>query len=187
MNKAHNVIESLASQSTKTKSKIRKSNPKCISIDSDILKIYNQIHEKVDKIHQEILRVVAGADVIFIPKLQVQQILRKKTGKNLSGITKSCLSLLRHAELLKKISTQCSKIGGSLVLTNEAFSTKRLSCCGRINSGIGGTKRVVCNHCNYAIHRDINGAWNILLFGLARTLSCLEKRRKGNFVSLYEH
>jgi hypothetical protein len=96
-------------------------------------------------VYLEALQILKDYDVIFFPKLNVQNYFQQKSIESLPGDVKTHLLRLGHAEFLQKLLLQCSKYGGCVVLINEAWSTKRMACCGTINSGVGAKKVVTCH------------------------------------------
>ncbi|KAJ3411890.1 hypothetical protein HDV05_001525 [Chytridiales sp. JEL 0842] len=138
-------------------------------------KVRQKITKRVDRLHCAFLQITDRYDVVYLPKLNVTKC--NQSGK-LPGCIKNRLSLLRHADLFKKLASRRAKRGLAFVEVNEAYSTKWMTCCegGYMGGGVGGSKRLQCSKCGYSVDRDVNGARNILILALTRTLAVLEER-----------
>src|SRR5690606_8719719 len=66
----------------------------------------------------------------------------------------------------------------SVVIVNEAYTSKTCGSCGCLNERLGGSKHFHCPHCHFHIDRDVNGARNILI----RFLTLLNSREKSTGV-----
>ena len=56
---------------------------------------------------------------------------------------------------------KCEERGNKLIIGNECYSTKTCTNCGSLNRP--NDRDYKCSNCKLEIHRDLNGARNILL------------------------
>ncbi len=149
---------------------MKSSDETCRKLMTECEEIRVGLGKRRDRIHQAALKVLDDYDIVFIPKLDVKGCIGKK---GLPNDVKSRLQFLSHSSFLEKLQTRKAKTGGSVVIVDEAFSTKLMTCCNQnyLNYGVGAGKRSVCSKCGCSVDRDVNGARNILLFALARSMA----------------
>lgn len=121
--------------------------------------------------------------VIFLPKFETSNIVRKAKRK-LNTKTARALLTLSHYAFKQTLKHHAAKRGCIVVDVTEEYTSKTCSCCGQIHPRLGGSKTFKCPSCGYIIDRDKNGAFNILLKAL-RDTSCSFTMEQLNTVTLH--
>lgn len=109
-------------------------------------------------------------DTIIVPKFETQSMTtrlnsdgkwKRKMGKS---TTRRLIrwSHFNFRELLK------AKAGDRVVVGTEEWTSKTCGNCFAINDKLGGSRKFKCSECGIKIHRDINGARNIMLLNWDR-------------------
>jgi len=80
----------------------------------------------------------------------------KRGGKK----TRQKLSQWNYGQIVLQLINKLSRYGIELVKVKEYYTSKKCPICKTLNSPKG--RNYICDNCNYSIHRDINGAINIL-------------------------
>ena len=77
---------------------------------------------------------------------------------------KTDLSIWKHGKFRARLLHRAKADLVSEVITQDEYMTsKTCGMCGSYNQFLKGKKFFVCSNCSYQTHRDVNGAWNILL------------------------
>ena len=126
----------------------------------------------ITDIHRKTVKFLTNKyDTIIIPEFETQKMstkrgstdkwtLRKrKIGK---GTTRRLIkwSHYKFRELLR------AKGGTRVIVGTEEWTSKTCGKCFEVNGSLGGSRSFICPSCKVGIHRDLNGARNIL------TLNC---------------
>ena len=143
----------------------------CIQLARKRTDLESKIKRIVDKIHHDIIKFLKDVDQVFYSELHSQSF------NNMSPSNMHLLNQLRHNELIKKIATEKSKQGGTVVKVNESWTTKHIRCCNHVHNDIGRKKIINCRYCHHSMPRDLAASNNLLLFVLTRSLSLLIKIR----------
>ncbi|KAJ3408857.1 hypothetical protein HDV05_004697 [Chytridiales sp. JEL 0842] len=145
-------------------------NPRCSQLQKEIEDIRARIAKRTERIHQSALEFLDAYECVIIPRLNVKQCIRKSG--NLPGSVKTDLQQVSSLKFVGDLVARKAKKGGSVVFVDESYTTKLMTCCGRfyLNNGVGAGKRNKCRYCGCSVDRDVNGARNILLFALVRSL-----------------
>ena len=73
--------------------------------------------------------------------------------------TRQKLSQWNYGQIMKELENKLSRHGIKLIKVKEYWTSKKCPCCGRLNAPKG--RNYQCG-CGYVMHRDVNGAINIL-------------------------
>ena len=75
-----------------------------------------------------------------------------------------------HLMISPDLIYKCKAEGCSLIIMNEAYTSRTCSCCGFLNPK-SMSKAFECKRCDVAVDRDLNGARNIMLKTLCQLRS----------------
>jgi len=83
----------------------------------------------------------------------------EKEGKG-NKKTRQKLSQWNYGLIMLQLENKLSRYGIKLIKVKEYWTSKKCPCCGKRNTPKG--RNYQCKKCGYAMHRDVNGAINIL-------------------------
>jgi putative transposase len=86
--------------------------------------------------------------------------IAKNTKKKNSKIIGQKLSQWNHGQLIKLLENKLNKYGIKLIKVEEYYTSQKCPICKKLNKP--KNRNYKCINCNYTMHRDINGAINIL-------------------------
>ena len=115
----------------------------------------------VDDLHFQTISYITNTyKTIFIPKFESQELVRinksKKVRRNLLG--------LKHYTFRERLISKSKLKKGCLIkVCTEEYTSKTCGRCGFLDYKLGSKKEYNCPQCSLCIHRDINGARNILI------------------------
>ena len=119
----------------------------------------------IEDLHRRICYwLVTNNDIIFLPSFEVQQMTRKQKRKIGSKTVRGMMDLC-HYKFKLMLAWMCRKYGKTLVIVNEAFTSKTQSWDGKIQN-LGSAKFITDGHIR--VDRDINGARGIFLRAITR-------------------
>jgi len=122
-----------------------------------------RLRNTIDNIHWSIINdLVKDNDIIFLGDIKSHNIVKGKRNKRLNRDIND-LKLYLFKERLKYKALVNNK---TVVMINEAYTTKTCSKCGKINISIGSSTEFNCRICKLQTGRDINASKNILLKGI---------------------
>ena len=154
LSKKHDLLWSKSdskSISSKTKKRLRN---RCAKIRYKRKCIVSNLHNQTASL------LCKNFETIFLPEFNTKDMTKKQTRLS-SKISRKMLNLC-HSEFRDKIKYQCLKHKRSLMLVNEAFTTKTCGNCGNVKQMLG-LKTYNCEKCGCCMDRDYNGARNICL------------------------
>lgn len=126
-----------------------------------IWKVRNRISDLVDDLHKRVAHdLVVNNDVILLPEFAVKN-MTVKDGRKIGKITVRRLQALGFFKFRKRLEWMCKKYGKTLLIVNEAFTSRTCSWNGEIVD-IGSEKQIGL------VDRDVNGARGIFLRALTR-------------------
>ena len=137
-----------------------------------MLRMERKIRNLVNEVHWKTIdHLTRNYEIIMIPKFQVSQMVKRLNKKNSRKrrINKSVarrLCMWSHYKFRQRLINKCMDRGVSIVVVNEAYTSKTCTRCGQLNCKLGGSKLFKCPQCSLCIDRDMNGARNILLRNL---------------------
>jgi IS605 OrfB family transposase len=139
------------------------------------LRMYTRLRHLADEVHWQTANVLTrDYDVILLPSFGVSDMVRKqKDGRWRRRIGKNTarrMLLWAHYRFRQRLAWKARQRGVTLLIVNEAWTSKTCCRCGRINDKLGGSKVFRCDAtnggCGLVLDRDVNGAVNILLRNL---------------------
>lgn len=129
-------------------------------------RLKNRIRDLVDDLHRRVAYdLVTNYDAILLPKFETQPMSSKTERKIRTKTVRSMLGL-GHYRFQRMMEWMCRKYGKTLVICNEAYTSKTKSWSGEVVSNLGGAKSLRGE--GFKVDRDVNGARNILLRALYR-------------------
>lgn len=159
------VLDGLISKRSKISGRKKKERNK-VSI--QILKIRKKMKNLQLELHNKTVNFLTKtSDIIIIPTFKVKG-MSKKVKRKLQTKTVRKLMLLGHSSFKEKLKTKALERGCHLLISEEHYTSKTCTYCGKINNKLGGSKIFTCKEesCLQIIDRDVNGARNILLRAL---------------------
>jgi len=128
-----------------------------------------RIQDKVSDLHKRVAHdLFEHADVILLPKFETQSMSKKISRKIGTKSVRAMLSL-KHYQFQQMMIWHAKKHGKSLIICNEAWTSKTASWTGEIHKGLGSSKIIKSQ--GKIVSRDINGARGILLRALSKGLA----------------
>ncbi|KAJ3098383.1 hypothetical protein HDU96_011108, partial [Phlyctochytrium bullatum] len=93
----------------------------------------------------------------------IKGVTSRNRTKGICKRAKTNLNRFSHEELLKLIRQKVEAVGGQVLVTSEAYTTKTCSCCGH-QQHVGTAKVFACKNksCGAVMDRDVNAAVNIM-------------------------
>jgi IS605 OrfB family transposase len=134
-----------------------------------------RIHRKITRKRQDNLHKISSKLTSTYKHIVVGD-LKLKNGKQTNDASyRSLIPLLKY---------KASRLGGTVQMVNEAYSTVTCSKCLERSGPQGLTglsvREWVCDHCGQSHDRDVNAAKNILRFGYEAPMTPDELRRVGD-------
>lgn len=112
---------------------------------------------------------------IIIPEFKTQKMIIKKEKEitrdemkvisktnKLNKKTKFVLNMMSHYKFRQHLQNKCLEYGCNLHVVTEEYTSQCCGLCGCLSKNYNGRIKT-CDECNHKMHRDINGARNILL------------------------
>lgn len=118
-------------------------------------KILDAIH-KISKLYVDYCLLHNISKVYYGDLDNCTRNTKKRNGK----FVNQKLNQWNFGQLMRLLENKLSKHNIELVKINEAWSSKKCPACGKKNKPKG--RNYHCRRCGYAMHRDVNGAINIL-------------------------
>ncbi|KAJ3102197.1 hypothetical protein HDU96_009714 [Phlyctochytrium bullatum] len=152
----------------------------------------NDLHEvmrvKKIRLQDEISNFCCTFDLVIIPKFDTKGITSRNRNKGLCKRAKTNLNRFSHEELLKLIRQKVEAVGGQVLVTSEAYTTKTCSCCGH-QQYVGTAKIFSCKNkcCGAVMDRDVNAAVNIMRDTLLRVVRHTRQKNLATFSAAEEY
>lgn len=129
------------------------------------LKIKNLIKEA----HHQIANwLTTNFDVILLPTFETSQ-MSTKAKRKLNKKSVRAMLTWSHYSFQQFLLHKAKERNKTVLLVNEAYTSKTVSWTGEIDFKLGGKKRIVSKYTNTWMDRDINGARGIFLRALVDT------------------
>eukprot|EP00043_Microstomoeca_roanoka_P020507 m.250428 g.250428 ORF g.250428 m.250428 type:complete len:146 (-) comp17176_c0_seq3:2043-2480(-) len=128
-----------------------------------------RIRQKIDDVHRKMAKwLVTHYRVVLIPAFETARMATRAGRKINSKVARSMVtwSHFRFRQMLLAKSELYDH--SSVIVCDEAYTSKTCGQCGKINNNLGGSKTFKCRPCGYVADRDISAARNILLRYLTR-------------------
>ena len=125
-----------------------------------------RIRDLVNELHHKAARyLVENYDVIFIPEFKSQEMVCK-TARKINNKTARMLLTWAHYRFRQFLQHKAREFGKSVVIVNEAYTSKTISWTGELIPNLGGRKIVQSKLTGDRMDRDYNGARGIFLRAL---------------------
>ena len=93
-----------------------------------------------------------------------QKMVNKRAKRRvINNDTARRLLMWSHYKFRQRLLHKARQWGRTVVIVNEAYTSKTCTRCGWQNDQLGCAKVFICRECHLRIDRDVNGARNILL------------------------
>ena len=132
-----------------------------------------KIRNLIDDVHKKLSKwLCENYKVVLLPKFETSRMVRRGQRK-LNSKSARAMATWAHYRFRQRL-LQKSHIysGMSVIVCDEAYTSKTCGLCGELNTKLGGNKLFQCSYCGAQFDRDVNGARNILLRYM--TLQCHE-------------
>lgn len=128
----------------------------------------NRVKDLIDELHHKAARwLVEHYDIILLPTFETSDMVRCGAQKLRSKSVRSLLTFA-HYRFQQFLRWKCWQRGKTLVLVNEAYTSKTCSWSGEIIARLGGRKKIKGSD-GVELDRDLNGARGIFLRALVDT------------------
>ena len=125
------------------------------------LRLHTKITHLVDEVHWKSADYLCKHyDVILLPSFGTSGMVRRSRRK-INRNTARRMLLWSHYRF--KLRLKARQWGRTVVVVNEAYTSKTCGRCGWQHHTLGGSKVFQCGACGLQVGRDFNGARNILL------------------------
>lgn len=132
-----------------------------------------KIRNLIDDVHKKLCKwLCENYRVVLIPKFETSRMVRRGHRK-LNSKSARAMATWAHYRFRQRLLQKSSIYTGmSVVVCDEAYTSKTCGRCGELNTRLGGSKVFKCASCGAEFDRDVNGVRNILLHYM--TLHCHE-------------
>jgi putative transposase len=132
-----------------------------------------KIRNLIDDVHKKLCKwLCENYRVVLIPTFETSRMVRRGHRK-LNSKSARAMATWAHYRFRQRLLQKSSIYTGmSVVVCDEAYTSKTCGRCGELNTRLGGSKVFKCASCGAEFDRDVNGARNILLRYM--TLHCHE-------------
>lgn len=140
-----------------------------VHFDREINRLKCQKDDLILDLHNRLAHeLVSGYDVIFLPSFETKGMVSLSNKKIRTIRRNTCRQMLdlNHYGFKLRLKWYAKKYGKHVVDCNESYTSKTRSWDGSIDEKLGSSKIIKGN--SFTVHRDINGARNILLKHLTR-------------------
>jgi len=113
--------------------------------DKKMTNMVNELHWKITK------ELAENYEIVVIGKIGNQSILQQN---KLGSMTKRVLQKLSHYTFRERLVYKCLVSNTSIIIQNEAYTTKTCLICGKFNGNITTEKEIICEKCHNKFNRD---------------------------------
>jgi putative transposase len=125
-----------------------------------VLKLERKKKNVIDSIHWGVVNdLLKHNDVIYFGDIKSHDIVKKGDIK----IVNRNFNDLKFYQLKQRLLYKAFVKGKKVVFTNECYTSKTCSSCGKLNTKLGASKNFNCPSCGLETDRDANAAKNIFL------------------------
>lgn len=133
-----------------------------------------KIRDLRDELHYKVARFLVDTfDIILIPTFETSQMVQRAKRKIRSKTVRSMLTWA-HYTFKERLKAMAFSSGKTVIEVNEAYTSKTCSWSGEIVNV--GSSETIRGSDGISMHRDVNGARNILLRALAELPSAADFR-----------
>ncbi len=121
-----------------------------------------KIRNMVDEMHHKTaLYLCKNYERVMVTDFSAKKVSSKKG--DLNKESKRVLGKLSHYRFKQCLMNKCQEYGCQYMEVNESYTSKTCSNCGNVKKDLGDLEIYECKKCKKRMHRDINGAINILI------------------------
>jgi len=126
--------------------------------------VHLKIRNLIDEVHKKLAKwLCENYKVVLLPKFETSQMLRRGQRK-LNSKSARAMATWAHYRFRQRLLQKSNMYNGmSVVVCDEAYTSKTCGHCGELSTTLGGSKVFKCTTCASEFDRDVNGARNILL------------------------
>ena len=129
-------------------------------------KIRVKITNLIKEIHNKLAAYLTKTyKLIFLPTFETSNMV-KKGKRKLNTKTARAMLTWSHYKFKQTLKHHATKRGCIVVDVTEEYTSKTCSKCGTVHCKLGGAKVFKCPSCKFAVVRDQQGAFNIMLKAL---------------------
>ena len=149
-------IDHLDSALSKSKGRTRRNLKRRMAL------LRTKIKNIVNNLHWETIGFLTrNFNTIITTTFEVKEMTSKSNA--LSSKASRKMLTLSHGAFREKLISKAIQTGNRLIIANESYTSKTCTNCGNIKKNLGANKRYSCDKCGMKMHRDINGARNIMI------------------------
>ena len=125
-----------------------------------VKRISRKARHYIDELHYRTIQYLRSYQYVLLPSFESQDMVQ---GRTLRRTTKRELLGLQHYQFQQRLQNrfQLERYNDVEIVTEE-YTSKTCGRCGFITN-IGSSEQFRCTQCDLHLHRDVNGARNILL------------------------
>ena len=154
------------SMKEKTKEAKRKLKKKRYKLKKKYQNYQNRIQGLKEAFHKSVAKDLCNKnDSILISKFQVKGMI-KKWGRNIHSDTVRKMLHWSHFQFRQYLKNLAQKDGVQVHEVSEHYTSCTCGSCGKIDWKLGKKEQFYCQHCNFSLPRDYNGARNIFLMNM---------------------
>ena len=121
-----------------------------------------KIKNVVNNLHWETIGFLTrNFNTIITTTFEVKEMTSKS--RSISSKASRKMLTLSHGAFREKLISRAIQTGNRLIIANESYTSKTCGNCGNIKKDLGARKWYSCDECGMRMHRDINGARNIMI------------------------
>jgi IS605 OrfB family transposase len=127
-------------------------------------KIEQRIKNKLSDIQRKTAKFLCEKyDRVIIPEFRTQQMVTKNEKRKVGKKTSRRMIRWGHYRFRELLKAKGATEGTRVVVGSEEWTSKTCGECGWINEKLKGEKELECEKCRKKVHRDVNGARNIMI------------------------
>jgi transposase len=127
-------------------------------------KIEQKIKDKLSDIQRQTAKFLCEKyDRVIIPEFRTQQMVTKNERRKIGKETSRRMIRWGHYRFRELLKAKGATEGTRVVVGSEEWTSKTCGECGWINEKLRGEKELECEKCKKKVHRDVNGARNIMI------------------------
>lgn len=123
-----------------------------------------RIRNAVDETHKKLAHHLCSSyDLVLLPEFRTSGMVSRRHRKIGSRTVRSMHTWAHYRFRMRLLSKAREFPSCTVVLCNEAYTSKTCGACGFLHEHLGGSRMFSCPCCKAEMDRDANGARNVLL------------------------
>ena len=136
----------------------------------------NKVQNWMKDAHWKIARDLASKnDHIMISRFKVSDMVKKLSRKISSDNVRKMLNW-GHFIFRQRLKHKSEEFNCQVHEVSEHYTSKTCGRCGNIHWNLGSSKNFKCPYCNFELDRDWNGARNVFLMNVERSIGLVSKK-----------